>query len=113
MLKKKLQCVLILICNLINLDEGKDQAVHVFYTLLTIVCTLVLQEFSGDGCGGGDCTCVGTPGRDGINGTEGPRGLPGSPGPRGEKGEMGIQGPEGRPGPPGMKGDQGSQVRVH
>lgn len=71
----------------------------------------MLKDFSGDGgCGGGDCTCVGTPGRDGINGTEGPRGLTGSPGARGEKGEMGVQGPEGKQGPIGPPGRDGKQV---
>ncbi|MCP9260248.1 Integrase core domain containing protein [Dirofilaria immitis] len=90
---------------------GLSVAMHLFSTLLLIICILFVVQACGP-------QAMGPPGYDGPDGNKGQPGLPGNPGlpgPMGRPGKRGDKGPKGLPGhpghygPPGDQGQQGEQ----
>ncbi|MCP9260244.1 putative DNA replication complex GINS protein PSF2 [Dirofilaria immitis] len=95
----------------VKISVGLSVAMHLFSTLLLIICILFVVQACGP-------QAMGPPGYDGPDGNKGQPGLPGNPGlpgPMGRPGKRGDKGPKGLPGhpghygPPGDQGQQGSK----
>ncbi|MCP9260249.1 hypothetical protein DINM_003620 [Dirofilaria immitis] len=95
----------------VKISVGLSVAMHLFSTLLLIICILFVVQACGP-------QAMGPPGYDGPDGNKGPPGLPGNPGlpgpmgrpgKRGDKGPKGVPGHPGHYGPPGDQGQQGEQ----